>query len=103
MPSPEELTLTIVETFQDITKYKVIEIDFKRGINPPETSSISIFLEGDAGSFFKHRYEGLKAWNFIKFVNVENFSLLGKSLNTQILEKLDSDGIKVGVVSGDPE
>lgn len=99
----EELTLTISETFQDITKYKVIEITFRRGINPPDTSSISIFLEGDNGSLFKHRYESLIAWNLIKFVNTENFSISGKSLNTQILERLASDGVKVGTISGDPE
>lgn len=103
MASPEELTLTTAETFQDILKYRVIEVDYKRGINPPDSSSISIFLEGDDGSLFKHRYTGQTAWNFLKVVNTENFAIAGKSMNTQILEKLDADGIKVGTVAGDPE
>lgn len=102
MASPEELILTIPETFQDITRYKVIGICFLRGINPPGTSSIKITLEGDNG-IFNHSYFDQEAWTLIKQLNTVNLSTPGNSLNARVLKRINKDGIKLGNVLGDPE
>lgn len=95
----ETLVLSNPETHPDVMSYTILEVNIKRGVNPPVTSSITVILLGNTGSQFKHRYEGSVAWNFIKLVNTMNFSSPNDSFNTRILKKLNQDGIKEGTVT----
>jgi len=100
----EELVLTDPVVIPGVTKSKFHIISLTFGMEGgPDTppAIVSINLRDDNNIPHHHAYTGQEAQDFIKFVNTGNFTT--KSLNKRVLEKLSTDGILPGTVTGAPE
>lgn len=62
---------------------------------------IVIELKDNLGVRRSQRYEGQTAIDYMKFINTANFST--KSLHKRILERLSSEGVLPGTVTGAPD
>jgi hypothetical protein len=104
----EELTLTtpVVKT---ATKFRIISILMRTEVppvipgagTPPKTGQMTIELVDDNDKPYTHQYYGDEALNYIKYINTANFTT--KSMHRRLLEKLSTDGVLPGTVSGTPE
>lgn len=94
----EELVLTEPVTATR-AKYKVISLTFD--LNHPSGGLVGIRLEDNLGVPFFHSYDGQAAKDYIKFVNTANFTT--KSLHKRILERLSTEGVIPGTVTGAPD
>ena len=94
----ETLNLTTAEVTPAITTsdYHVIYISFDW-----ERALILIAVRGTHGERREFRYEGDTATTLMVALNKINLST--KSLQRRILERLDSDGLLLGTVSGSPD
>jgi hypothetical protein len=62
---------------------------------------VGIELKDNNNERFSHSYYGTEAVNMIKFLNTAN--LTTKSLHKRVLEKLSTDGVLPGTVTGTPD
>lgn len=92
----EILTLTDFVVPPTVTSYRVAQLTIKRLPNP----IIQIRVVDNLGNIFGHIYDGDTAKDFINQLNTMNFT--NTSLENRILQRLSTDGILVGTVSGTP-
>jgi hypothetical protein len=107
----EELTLTTPEVTPEVVKNKYHVVLFSMdheavamAAPPPAMSEpgvVRITLKDNLGGTLTHQYVGKTAIDFIKFINTANFTT--NSLHKRILQRLTTDGIIVGTVSGTPD
>jgi hypothetical protein len=108
----EELVLTdpVVEPEKVSHTYRVISLTLEHestaaaGLPVPpgfEPGLVLIQLKDNLGVPFTHRYTGQQALDYIKFINTANFTT--KSLHKRILERLSTDGVLPGTVTGTPD
>ena len=107
----EELVLTdpVIKPAETTTKFKVISLtlDYEGAgapVPPPAVTPVglvSIKLKDDLGKYYTHQYTGQTAIDYIKFINTANFTI--KSLHKRILERLSTDGVLPGTVTGTPD
>jgi hypothetical protein len=62
---------------------------------------VRIRLKDNFGKSYEHLYSGQVALDYIKFINTANFTT--KSLHKRILERLSTDGVLPGTVTGTPD
>lgn len=102
----EELVLTdpIVVPAKTTDKYKVIRLNLD-WLGKAPTATVAglavITLQDNNGEVTTYHYEGQQAVDFIKFINTGNFSV--NSLHKRILQKLSTDGLLPGTVTGAPD
>jgi len=106
----EELVLTdpVVKPAETTSKFKVIMLvlDHETIVTfPPPAETlpglVMIKLKDDLGKYHTHQYTGQVAQDYIKFINTANFST--KSMHKRILERLSTDGVLPGTVTGTPD
>jgi len=102
----EELVLTTPEVIPEkvTAKYKVTTLTLNwEYLQFPETvpGLVAISLRNEHEEPFYYQYTGQVAKDYIKFLNTGNFTV--KSVHKRILEKLSSDGILPGTVTGTPD
>lgn len=107
----EELVLTTPEVKPEEVKNKyhviLLTMDHEAiaGAPPPpavpEPGLVRITLKDNLGGTLTHQYTGKTAIDFIKYINTANFTT--NSLHKRILQRLTTDGIIVGTVSGTPD
>jgi hypothetical protein len=100
----EELALTEPVVIPGITKskFRIVSTTFGVEGGPDDPPAIVMINLRDNNNIpHSHAYTGQEAADFIKFVNTGNFTT--KSLNKRILEKLSTDGVLPGTVTGAPE
>jgi hypothetical protein len=90
-----DLTTPIVES-KTTRNYKVVFIQMDI-----ELKTIVIHVKSDLSERKEILYTGQVAVDYVKFINTANFSV--KSLNKWILQRLSTDGVLVGTVSGAPD
>lgn len=91
---PEIVTLTVA--LPQLTTYKVNELHLNWG-----AASIQIGLIGTNGEAKHHNYSGTTATVFMTALNKANLSTT--SLHKRILERLVTDGVIAGTISGSPD
>jgi hypothetical protein len=106
----EELVLTdpVVEPEKVTSKFHVLALLLNHGApsqmpNPEQivTALVKIDLVDNLGKAWTYSYTGQTALDYIKFINTANFTT--KSLHKRILERLASDGVLPGTVTGTPD
>jgi len=60
-----------------------------------------VTLESNLGTLLSHEYHGNEATDLMKWMNTANFSTT--SMHKRILQKLSSDGVIYGTVTGTPD
>lgn len=101
----EELILTspVVQS-KTTTKYRVasitLDLDTRASAGDPP-GLIAITLRSNLNEAIYHTYTGTIASTLIRQLNVVNLST--KSLHKRIIERLVSDGILEGTISGVPD
>ena len=65
------------------------------------TAMVNIGLKDNLGKPWSYQYTGQVALDYIKFINTANFTV--KSLHKRILERLSTDGVLPGTVTGTPD
>jgi hypothetical protein len=102
----EELILTdpVIEPEKVSTKYRVVSFTMNLEAQPMltlEPGLVAIELKDNLGVPFTHVYTGATATTMIKQLNTANLSV--KSMHKRILEKLSTDGVLPGTVTGTPD
>jgi hypothetical protein len=102
----EELVLTTPEVVPEkvTATYKVVTLTLNwESLVVPETVAglVAIGLRNEHSEAFNYVYTGQAAKDYIKFINTANFTT--KSLHKRILEKLSTDGVLPGTVTGVPD
>lgn len=92
----ELITLTTPVTPPTLTTYTVRQLVLDRDI-----PRIEILLRGNNGESFRHTYTSTTATAFLNNLNTRNFT--STSMQTEILKRLNADGVLVGSVSGSPD
>lgn len=102
----EELVLTdpVVEPEKITSTYRVTSVTLC--IEPPDVfnlpePAVVIDLRDNHNGRFQHMYLGDQAVTMIKQLNTANLST--KSMHKRILEKLSTDGVLPGTVTGTPD
>lgn len=106
----EELVLTdpVTEPAKTTNKFRVIAVlmDTEGSLTAPSpgnetTAQVRIKLKDNYNKPYEHSYTGQTALDYIKFINTANFTT--KSLHKRILERLSTDGVLPGTVTGTPD
>lgn len=103
----EELVLTTPEVKPEEVKNKykvtILTMNWESTPVPTETVPGQVFiqLKDNLGGYFSYSYYGQQAQDYIKFINTANFTT--KSLHKRILERLSTDGVLPGTVTGTPD
>lgn len=92
----ETLALTTPETKPSNTGYKVVRL-----LLDWESALIRIELKGVNGEIKTHDYAGATATTLMNQLNTMNLST--QSLQKRILNRLISDGVLTGTVTGSPD
>lgn len=96
MAEQVDLTTAITNTL-----WKVGGLNINTGQHTASQASLSVTLYGANGEIKTHGFTGLQAWNLIKQLNTANLTVT--SLEKRILNKLITDGVIAGTISGLPE
>jgi len=92
----EQVDLTTPITQPAITNYRLNKLDL-RWLD----QHIRIELVSDAGDVIEHSYDGTTARNLMIALNKADLST--NSLQKRVLNKLISDGVITGTISGVPD
>lgn len=93
---PEIITLTVPIVPPSVTTYRVVYLAFDWS-NP----SITIGLHGPNSERVNHSYSGATATTLMNQLNTANLSVT--SLHRRVIQRLVSDGVLAGVISGTPD
>jgi len=101
-----ELTEPDVKPEEVISSYRVVRLllDWKAIPAPgesPEHGLVVVTLESNLGTLLSHEYHGTDATDLMKWMNTANFSTT--SMHKRILQKLSSEGVIPGTVTGTPD
>lgn len=92
----EQLDLTAPVVPPSITNYKVRYLELNW-----DAATIVVGLKGTNGESFRHAYSGTTATTLMNSLNTLNMSTT--SLQKRILNRLVTDGVLAGTVSGSPD